>query len=307
MAKDIHGYELVDFGEGRKLERFGSLLLDRPCVAAESSQKTHSAQTSWKQADLRFGDDWRANSGPGASALRDGWTSELGTDFGTIDWSLRATPAGHVGLFPEHRSSFDLVLGRGTGSHANRSLETERVPGGREKPKVLNLFAYTGFGSVQSALAGYAVTHVDSSRPSVQWARQNLEQNLARHPLLESSTRFLVDDALAFANRELRRGNRYDLICLDPPAYGHGPQGKAWRIDRDLPVLLEVLLKLLSDQPQGLMLCGHSDSAMIQEISKSSRLSSFHSYFTRKEFELIYLRSATGRNLNFGYRQLWLA
>ncbi len=286
------GYELVDFGDGRKLERFGSLLLDRPSVAAKTARRLQKNAIYWHRADLIFDSNiWTAASDSGQEALSNGWQIPITLPRGRVMLELKASPAGHIGLFPEHLRNFETVL---------QAFQTRQD---RCSPQMLNLFAYSGMGSLQCALAGFAVTHVDASKPAVQWAKRNYERNV-QLPL--SAVRFLVDDALAFAKRELRRGRTYDLICLDPPAYGHGPAGKAWQLDRDLGELVDVLIELLSAQPIGVLLAGHSDIEVFRKQLSERPFQDLSRRFSESLLESSNLHTADGRKLNAGYCHFWI-
>lgn len=206
-------YELIDFGGGARLERFGERVVDRPHPAALGSRSEIDA---WRTADLRFDRDrgWTGRAiDDGAWAFQhDGHTLEL-----------RPTEAGQVGLFPEHLGMLPWL----------RGCVGERAAAG-SSTAVLHLFAYTGLATLAMAAAGAEVTHVDASRPTVAWARRNAElSGAADRPI-----RWIVDDAVAFTQREARRGRRYAGIVLDPPSYGHGPGARPWRLEDDLPGLL---------------------------------------------------------------------
>lgn len=223
-------YELLDLGAGRRLERFGDVIVDRPAPGAAEAVPEDPA--AWSAAAGRFvrtggsGGRWEP-----AGDLPQRWTVAVEG----VRLELRPTPAGQVGLFPEH-----LPVARWAAEQA--SAVTAR----RGRPAVvLNLFAYTGLATLVLARAGAAVTHVDASRPAVAWARRNAE--LAG--LADRSIRWLVDDAGAFVAREARRGRRYDGVLLDPPSYGHGPRGRAWRLADDLPILLAGVRDVL--EPDG--------------------------------------------------------
>jgi 23S rRNA (cytosine1962-C5)-methyltransferase len=226
----VEDYQLLDVGAGRRLERFGEHVVDRPHPAAEGPRRWPER---WAEADLRFERDggW---SGPGLEAARAGWTTHLMD----LTFELRPTDAGQVGLFPEHAGIVSWLV--------ERARE-------RDTPSVLNLFAYTGLVTLALAAAGAAVAHVDAAKPAVEWARRNAALNgLGGRPI-----RWLVDDVPAFVAREVRRGRRYDGVVLDPPTYGHGTSGKPWRLDRDLPPLLDAIDRLLA--PDGsLILTAHS-------------------------------------------------
>lgn len=204
---------LVDAGDGRRLERLGDRLVDRPHPGAIGRRADPGP---WGAADLRFDRD-RGWSGKADAA--EAWTVEIAG----LTLELRATTSGGVGLFPEQLENVEWLGGE----------IRKRSGAGGDQPTVLNLFAHTGLLTLAAALAGAAATHVDAARGAVAWARRNAElSGLTNRPV-----RWITDDALAFARREARRGRRYDGILLDPPSYGHGGTGD-WRLERDLPALL---------------------------------------------------------------------
>ena len=257
-------YQLLDFGRGRKLERFGDIVVDRPCVAAMGQSAKQSMAQWHEQSGLRFDQRWIVNvkAREHVELTHWLWKSEVMQTATTITATLRPTPAGHLGIFPEHYQNFSRLL---------------EIVGpastGDEDIKVLNLFAYTGIGSLQCQAAGFDVTHVDAARPTIQWAKHNAELT-QQHRDLEYSEpaetlpiRFIIDDAIAYCARQLRRGTRYSIVCLDPPAYGHGPKGNAWRLVRDLPKLMELMIELLSDHPVACLLAGHSPTQ--NDLSRS--------------------------------------
>jgi 23S rRNA (cytosine1962-C5)-methyltransferase len=235
------GYELIDAGQGRRLERFGSHVIDRPAPGADFPA---GAPERWAEADLSWDRDggWlRETPGagdgdhagrpvpadasatpPGAAGARepsiDPWTMAVDG----LALELRATASGGVGLYPEHRINLPWLVAR----------IGERV-GRDEAPRVLNLFAHTGLVTLAAARAGAAVTHVDAARGVVAWARRNAELSA----LADGPIRWIVDDAAAFVAREARRGRRYDGIVLDPPSFGHA-RGRRWRLADQLPELL---------------------------------------------------------------------
>jgi len=240
-------YQLVDFGGGARLERFGDRVVDRPHAAALGSR---SAIDSWGAADLRF-DRERGWTGPAMDAgnwtfVQDGLTLEL-----------RATDAGQVGLFPEHLGMLPWL----------RARVADRTAPGRQV-QVLHLFAYTGLARLAVADAGAEVTHVDASRPTVAWARRNAERSgMADRPI-----RWIVEDAVIFTQREARRGRRYSGVILDPPSYGHGPGARPWRLEEDLPRLLAACSDVLEPGGFGL-LTAHTpgfDAARLGELAGRS-------------------------------------
>ena len=222
-------YELIDAGGGARLERFGEHVVDRPHGGAFADRR---APERWAEADLRFDRDagW---TGSGVIAALAGWTIQ----YHGLTLELRPTDAGQVGIYPEHGDQVPWLRDKVVARRLNgRAVE------------VLNLFAYTGLTTLAAARDGASVTHVDASRPAVAWGRRNAAANA----LEDRPVRWIVDDVRTYVDREVRRGRRYDGIVLDPPTYGHGTAKSAWRLDDDLPDLLESCARLLV--PDGFVL-----------------------------------------------------
>jgi len=236
----VTGHRLIDLGGAARLERFGERLVDRPSPGALGARADPAL---WRTADLRFDRD-RGWSGPGVEAGP--WPVEV--DGVTLE--LRTTDGGQVGLFPEHAAMLPWL----------RDQVTARTGSG--PPAILHLFAYTGLTTLAMAGAGAAVAHVDAARPTVGWARLNAE----RSGLAERPIRWIVDDAVAFTEREVRRGRRYAGVVLDPPSYGHGPGSGAWRIELGLPALLAAIARLL--EPDGfVLLTAHTPSFGVDRLA----------------------------------------
>lgn len=215
---ELAGYELLDVGDGARLERFSVRTVDRPHPAAMGARRDPAA---WSKADLRFDRD-RGWTGP--ALAQEPWP--MGVTGLTLE--LRPTEAGQVGLFPEHLAMLPWLQAQ--------VADSQPAP-----TAVLNLFGYTGLATLAMAAAGAAVAHVDSARPTVAWARRNAElSGLDDRPI-----RWIVDEAMAFAERERRRGRRYAGLVLDPPSYGHGLDGRALRLVDHLEGLLETCAGLL--------------------------------------------------------------
>ena len=252
-------YELLDSGNGEKLERFGAYVLARPEPKAlwgksmPDAEWRRLAHTSFAPG-AGFGKAGKEDSGiwNRLKKMDDQWRiAYCNADGLSLDLRLGLTAFKHVGVFPEQAPNWDWIYRR------TRAL-AERL--GRA-PRVLNLFAYTGAASLAARAAGADVTHLDSVRQVVTWARGNMERSGL------DGIRWVVEDAMKFARREERRGNRYDGIILDPPAYGHGPDGEKWKLDECLFEMLCSVGAILSPQDAWLVLNLYSNgySALLGE------------------------------------------
>ena len=234
--------ELLDSGDGRKLERFGRVVLARPC--SQAVWKPRLAASRWDAADASFdredGQRWHNRA-----ALPEWWDVSVdGQRF-----RLAGTDFGHLGIFPEQRAQWRWIRER-IGAAAMRRGADSSAP----SPTLLNLFAYSGGSTVAAALAGASVCHLDASRGMVDWAHENARLNgLDDHPI-----RWIPEDAHKFLQRELRRGRRYDAIVLDPPTFGRGKGGEMYKIERDLPETLRLCRELLSAKPLFVLLSAHT-------------------------------------------------
>lgn len=225
-------YELLDTGNGLKLERFGPYRFARP--EAQAIWPTRLPPAEWSKADAVFrptseesGGHWDA-----PRKLRERWQMTYPLEGGpALKFWAMTTPGRHLGVFPECAAHWDWMAAQ--------------IRAAGKPTRVLNLFGYTGLASLAAASAGAQVTHVDASKKSVTWARENQElSGLAEKPI-----RWIVDDALKFVEREARRGVQYDGIALDPPKFGRGPKGEIWEVYQSLPALLAACQAILSPQP----------------------------------------------------------
>ena len=226
-------YECLDAGNGEKLERWGNVILRRP-----------EPQAMW---EIKFSDEWnkangfyhRSNQGGGywefKNKLPEFWTVSY------KDLTFKVTPTNfkHTGLFPEQATNWDFMMDK----------IKKAVSSGR-KVKVLNLFAYTGAATMACSKAGADVVHVDASKGMITWAKEN--RDLCG--LTDYNIRFIVDDCLKFVLREYRRGHKYDGIVMDPPSYGRGPNKEVWKFEKNMAILLDACLKILSDEPLFLLI-----------------------------------------------------
>ncbi|MEQ1825131.1 MAG: class I SAM-dependent methyltransferase [Pirellula sp.] len=202
---------------------------------------------------------------------------------------LKPTPAGQIGIFPEHWAHWSWLNER-LGIKERSKLHNSR-------PRVLNLFAYTGATTLYLASQGCTVTHVDASKPTVDWARENcLLSGLAEAPI-----RWIVDDVAAYVRREIRRNRQYDAILLDPPTYGHGSQGDRWEIYRDLLPLLIDCWQLLSNERRAVLLCGHSSHISVRDLNQAIREAHGTDRLGECEVTQAYLQSLDGRRLDCGF------
>ena len=240
--------ELLDSGDKMKLERFGTIVVARPETQALWKKQKPEL---WETADAEF-------------AFRDkkgAWTMKKPVpESWPVAWHdarflARLTGFKHTGIFPEQAPNWEWS-----------KMQIEKL----EKPNVLNLFGYTGIASVVAAQAGAFVTHVDASKQSLDWAHENARLS----GVGEDRIRWILDDALAFVKREARRGAKYEGIILDPPAFGRGAKGEVWKIEEDLPKLLEALKEILSDKSGSFFLvngyaAGYAPRAFAQAVEST--------------------------------------
>lgn len=233
--KKTKDYELLDSGLGQKLERYGSVVFSRP--DPEALWGKNLPESTWGKANGTFTRkgtkaEWKLDSSVPKS---------FNIEFGGFTFSIRPTSFKHTGLFPEQLANWEWM------SKIIKSENTRTV-------KVLNLFAYTGGATLACAAAGAEVVHLDSSKMAVAWARENaLNSNLSDKPV-----RWIVDDVLVFLKREVKRGNKYDCIVMDPPAFGHGPKDELWKIEESFLELVNLCQQVLSDDPLFVLINGYT-------------------------------------------------
>ncbi len=222
VSSSWDSYELLDSGDSLKLERFGEIIVARPETQALWEKRQSHA---WEKANATFSFIDKKGSWEKRSVLPESW--EL--SWGAARFLARLAGFKHTGVFPEQAPNWEWI---------------RTAVGKKKEPDILNLFGYTGIASVVAALAGGFVTHVDASKQSLDWARENAR--LSNVP--ENAIRWMHDDAIAFVKREARRKARYDGVILDPPAFGRGAKGEVWKIEKGLPTLLEALAPLLKEE-----------------------------------------------------------
>ncbi|MEK7550955.1 MAG: class I SAM-dependent methyltransferase [Patescibacteria group bacterium] len=211
-------YELIDSGNGRRLERFGKYILSRPDPQAIWLPKLDIK--SWEKAHAIFADKWILNTD-----ISEKWLLK----YKDLSFWAKLTPFKHTGIFPEQILNWEFI---------SNSLSQSQF----SNLKVLNLFGYTGIASLIAANAGAKVTHVDASKPAITWLKENEEASG-----LTGKIRVISDDVLKFTDREIKRGNKYEGIIMDPPIYGHSPEGNVWSFNNNFPNLMNNVSKILSD------------------------------------------------------------
>ena len=226
LAHDWNDYEILDMADGRKLERWGKYILDRPDPQVIWKEKMHPEL--WRCAHAKY---YRSNKGGGHWENLKELPSSWQVKYKDLTFNIKQMGFKHTGLFPEQAVNWDFMI--------------NKIKNAKRKIKVLNLFAYTGGATVACAYAGADVVHVDSSKGMVSWAKENI----ASSNLTDRYVRFIVDDVVKFVKREIRRGNKYDAIIMDPPSYGRGANGEVWNIEDNLYDLIKLCEEVLSDNP----------------------------------------------------------
>ena len=226
VANNWKDYEILDMANGEKLERWGNVVLIRP--DPQIIWKNKSFPEKWNKANARYN---RSSSGGGAwkynSKVPENWQIK----YKDLVFNIKPMGFKHTGLFPEQAVNWDWMI--------------SKIQNAKREIKVLNLFAYTGGATVACSYAGASVCHVDSSKGMTTWAKENIGAS----GLKDRPVRFIVDDVVKFVNREIRRGNKYDGIIMDPPSYGRGTNGEVWKFEDNISDLVELCSKVLSDKP----------------------------------------------------------
>ncbi len=228
VAENWRDYEIIDTSLGEKLERWGEYITIRP--DPQIIWDTERTDSRWRDFDGHY---LRSNSGGGKwqnRRLPEVWT----VSYGELKFNLKPMGFKHTGIFPEQAVNWDFMSDK-------IRIETQKG----KTVNILNLFAYTGGATLACAAAGAKVTHVDASKGMVQWAQENAVSSGLR----EKPVRYLVDDCIKFVQREIRRGNKYDGIIMDPPSYGRGPGGEVWKLEDNIFSLIKDCVSILSDEP----------------------------------------------------------
>lgn len=225
LVNDFNDYKLIDMKDGMKLESWGGYILSRPDPQVIWD---NNLTNRWSEASAIYE---RSSSGGGQWNIKKSLPSSWIVSYKNLKFNIKLMGFKHTGLFPEQAYNWNIL--------------TDKIKNAKREVRVLNLFAYTGAASVACLAAGASVVHVDSSRGMVDWAKENVILN----NLEDKKVRFLVDDVRKFVKREIRRGNKYDIIIMDPPSFGRGSKNEVWSIESNLNELVKDTSLLLSDKP----------------------------------------------------------
>ncbi len=224
-TKGFPDYELIDSGNGQRLERFGKYMLVRP--DPQIIWKPKKDNSVWEKADASYIQNGNKGRWDNKGKVPEKWLLK----YKNLSFFCKLTPFKHTGVFPEQALNWDFIQ--------------EKIQGTGREINVLNLFGYTGISTLVALSSGAKVTHLDASKPAMLWARENQEAS----KLSEKPIRWILDDALKFTQREVKRNVKYDAIIMDPPIYGHGPEGEKWDFNESFPKLMELCKNVLSDAP----------------------------------------------------------
>ncbi len=277
-------YELLDASDGERLERWGKYILVRP--DPQVIWKDAARHPAWKRADAVY----RRSSNGGGGWNKNSLPPQWNIKYGELSFVLKPMGFKHTGLFPEQAANWDWF--------------SELIRKSGRKIKVLNLFAYTGGATVAAASAGASVVHVDAAKGMVAQAKENA----ALSGLADAPIRYIVDDCKKFVEREIRRGNRYDAVIMDPPSYGRGPSGEVWKIEDSADSLITLAASLLSDNPLFFLINSYTTglSPMTMKYILDLRVTSRFGGRTQTD-ELGLKISATGGYLPCGASARWTA
>jgi len=295
-SKDWTDYEILDTGEGEKLERVGKYKFVRPYEDAVWKKTLPTSE--WNKADGKF---WSSKEG-----AKSGWKMNSKIEpkwqisYKDIKFWSSPTPFRHYGFFPEQASQWDFIENK-----IKEAFPKEIPLGTLGKPtvKVLNLFGYTGLASLAALSAGAEVTHIDASKTSIAWAKENQElSNMSKLPM-----RIITDDVMKFLEREEKRGNKYDAVIMDPPKFGRGPKGETWKLEKDLPKLLKAVMRILSDKPLFVILTSYAtdSSALSLGYALEETMKNFKGEI--EQGELCLLEKSNSRTISLAHTAIWQA
>lgn len=279
-AQNWPDYALLDSGNGRRLERFGGIVINRPDPQVLWTPLLESG--TWNDTHAEFSSDSEKDKWLIHKPVPDKWILK----YQNLSFFAKLTPFKHTGVFPEQTVNWDLIMNK---------CST------RAGAKVLNLFAYTGIATLAAAASDAQVTHVDASKPSITWARENLDAS----GLSDAPVRWIFDDAMKFTAREARRGVTYDGIILDPPVYGHGPHGETWDFMRHFPTLLKQCTEILTPDPLFFIVNAYAISASHLMLSNMMQDFPVFQKGTLESGELVLEELSGQRQLSTGIFTRW--
>ena len=277
IANKWEDYEILDMANGEKLERWGNIKLIRPDPQIIWSEKSYPEK--WKDAIARYN---RSKTGGGGWQYNKRLPESWQIRYKELTFNIKPMGFKHTGLFPEQAVNWDWMIEK----------IKEAKKNGKKEIKVLNLFAYTGGATVACSFAGAEVCHVDSSKGMVSWAKENIVSS----GLSERPVRFIIDDVTKFVNREIRRGNKYNAIIMDPPSYGRGKNGEVWQFENNISELVKLCSNVLSDNPLFFLINSYTtgiSSKVLENIlylelkMKSGKLSSGEIGLPMKDSKLV--------------------
>ncbi len=266
LANNWKDYEILDMANGEKLERWGDIVLIRPDPQIIWKEKTFPEK--WKKADAKYN---RSKTGGGSwentSKLPKAWQ----INYKNLTFNIKPMGFKHTGLFPEQAVNWDWMI--------------NKIQNEKREIKVLNLFAYTGGATVACLSAGASVCHVDSSKGMTAWAKENVISS----GLEKAKVRYIVDDVVKFVNREIRRGNKYDAIIMDPPSYGRGANGEVWKFEENIYDLIKLCMEVLSDNPLFFLINSYTtgiSSTVLENVLKMNMNEKHKGKFSASEIGL---------------------
>ena len=249
IANNWKEYKILDMADGQKLERWGDVILSRP--DPQIIWKDKSYPDKWKNINATY---HRSKTGGGSWEYNKKMPQQWQIKYKELTFNIKPMGFKHTGLFPEQAVNWDWMM--------------EKIRNSKKEIKVLNLFAYTGGATVACAAAGAAVCHVDSSKGMVTWAKENIvSSGLAERPV-----RYIIDDVVKFVNREIRRGNKYDAIIMDPPSYGRGKNGEIWKFEDNIEELVRLCMMVLSDKPLFFLINSYTTGISSQVLENILRM-----------------------------------
>ena len=275
IASNWKDYEILDMANGEKLERWGNVTLVRPDPQIIWKQK--SFPNKWKEVNAVYN---RSKTGGGSWNYKKQMPKAWQIKYKNLTFNIKPMGFKHTGLFPEQAVNWDWMINK---------IENEKKH--KKEIKVLNLFAYTGGATVACLSAGASVCHVDSSKGMVSWAKENVISS----KLADKKVRYIIDDVVKFVQREIRRGNKYDAIIMDPPSYGRGAKGEVWQFENNIYDLVELCTQVLSDDPLFFLINSYTtgisakvlENILRLEIMKKGTLSSGEIGLPMKNSEIV--------------------